>query len=70
LLSTGLIRSSRTRAAGKGQLYEERPLLAQLRLPAPAAMVAQASRPDEAEFLRLAAPVVEVADRVGRRARL
>ena len=50
-------------------LYEERnvqPLLERLRELAPVALVALAGRPYEAEFLRLAAPVSEVAERVVR----
>ena len=53
-------------------LYEERnvrPLLARLRELAPEALVALAGRPYEAEFLRLAAPVTEVAERVVRLSR-
>jgi predicted nicotinamide N-methyase len=53
-------------------LYEERnvePLLARLRQLAPEALVALAGRPYEAEFLRQAAPVTEVAHRVVRLAR-
>jgi predicted nicotinamide N-methyase len=48
-------------------LYERRnvePVLARLRELAPAALVALAGRPYEAEFLRLAGPVEEVAPRV------
>jgi predicted nicotinamide N-methyase len=48
-------------------LYEERnvqPLLSALRRLAPVSLVALAGRPYEAEFLRLAAPVTEVAGRV------
>ena len=50
-------------------LYEERnvqPLSERLRELAPTALVALAGRPYEAEFLRLAAPVTEVAKRVVR----
>jgi predicted nicotinamide N-methyase len=50
-------------------LYEERnvqPLLERLRELAPVALVALAGRPYEAEFLRLAASVSEVAERVIR----
>jgi predicted nicotinamide N-methyase len=50
-------------------LYEQRnvePLLERLRELAPTALVALAGRPYEAEFLRLAGPVTEVADRVVR----
>jgi hypothetical protein len=43
-----------------------RPLLSALRRLAPVSLVALAGRPYEAEFLRLAAPVTEVADRVVR----
>ena len=53
-------------------LYEERnvrPLLARLRELAPEALVALAGRPYEAEFLRLAAPVTDVAERVVRLSR-
>jgi predicted nicotinamide N-methyase len=50
-------------------LYEERnvqPLLSALRRLAPVSLVALAGRPYETEFLRLAAPVTEVAERVVR----
>ncbi len=50
-------------------LYEERnvqPLLGRLRELAPVALVGLAGRPYEAEFLRLAAPVTEIAERVVR----
>jgi predicted nicotinamide N-methyase len=50
-------------------LYEERnvrPLLERLNELAPVALIALAGRPYEAEFLRLAAPITEVADRVVR----
>jgi predicted nicotinamide N-methyase len=50
-------------------LYERRnvePVLARLRELAPAALVGLAGRPYEQEFLRLAAPVEEVAPRVVR----
>jgi predicted nicotinamide N-methyase len=50
-------------------LYERRnvePLLARLRELAPTAYVGLAGRPYEAEFLRAAAPVAEVAERVVR----
>jgi predicted nicotinamide N-methyase len=50
-------------------LYEQRnvePVLARLRELAPAALVGLAGRPYEQEFLRLAAPVEEVAPRVVR----
>jgi predicted nicotinamide N-methyase len=53
-------------------LYEQRnvePLLERLRELAPEALVGLAGRPYEAEFLRLAAPVTEVANRVVRLAR-
>ena len=42
------------------------PLLDRLRELAPVALVALAGRPYEAEFLLLAAPVTEVAERVVR----
>jgi len=50
-------------------LYERRnvePVLARLRELAPVALVGLAARPYEQEFLRLAAPVLEVAPRVVR----
>jgi predicted nicotinamide N-methyase len=50
-------------------LYERRnvePLLERLRALAPTALVGLAGRPYEAEFLRLAGPVEEVAERVVR----
>jgi predicted nicotinamide N-methyase len=50
-------------------LYERRnvdPVLARLRELAPVALVALAGRPYEAEFLRLAGPVEEIAPRVVR----
>ncbi|HUK96282.1 MAG TPA: methyltransferase domain-containing protein [Gaiellaceae bacterium] len=50
-------------------LYEQRsvePVLARLREAAPEALVGLAGRPYEAEFLRLAAPVEHVAERVVR----
>jgi len=53
-------------------LYERRnvePVLARLRELAPAALVGLAGRPYEQEFLRLAAPVEEVAPRVVRLSR-
>jgi predicted nicotinamide N-methyase len=50
-------------------LYEERnvkPLVSALRRLAPVSLVALAGRPYEAEFLRLAAPVTQIAERVIR----